>query len=435
MDCDFGHRLLQDVYPIFAASNMAITTFKAFKNRNYRLFFAGQSISQIGTWMQRTGVSWVVYTMTHSAFMLGLTIFASQFPSFLFSLPGGIVSDRYNRYKVLLTTQIASMVQAVLLAILILTNHYAVWEILTLSVILGVINAFDVPARQPLIHEMVTDKADLPNALALNSSMVNIARLVGPALSGIILVKFGAGTCFLLNAVSFVAVIMSLLLMKLPAYIPSTVKKKIKSELAEGFVYLKNTPSISIILLMLALTSLLVLPYNTLLPVFAKVIFKGDAATFGYINSFIGLGAVGGSIFLASLKRGTDLKIVLLVNTIIFGICLMFFSHISYFPLAMLFAALSGFGMMSQTTIFMTIIQVNSEANMRGRVMSYVAMAYFGMLPLGSLLIGIISQQTGAPNAILCQGIIALIIVAVFSKYLRKDSLDKKKNGAASRRR
>ncbi len=406
--------------------NMSISTFRAFRNSNYRLFFAGQSISQIGTWMQRTAVSWLVYSMTHSAFMLGLTIFASQFPSFLFSLPGGIAADRYSRYKLLLITQVASMIQAVLMAILSFSNNYKVWEILTLSVLLGLINAYDVPARQPLVHEMITDKADLPNALALNSSMVNLARLIGPALSGIVLVKFGAGICFGLNALSFVAVITSLLLMKLPAHVPNAIKKKMTSELVEGFVYLKNTSSISIIMLMLALTSLLVLPYNTLLPVFAKVIFNGDAATYGYINSFIGLGAVIGSIFLASLKPGTDLKIVLLANTIIFGISLLFFSHLTYFPLAMLFAVLSGFGMMSQTTIIMTLIQIHSDKKMRGRVMSYVAMAYFGMLPLGSLLIGTVSQQTGAPNAILCQGIVALMIAAVFSKYLRKDKLDKK---------
>jgi len=405
---------------------MNITTFNAFKNPNYRLFFAGQSVSQIGTWMQRTGVSWVVYTMTHSAFMLGLTVFASQFPSFLFSLIGGIAADRYNRYKVLLFTQVASMIQAVLMALLLFTSHVQVWEILTLSVILGMINAFDVPARQPLVHEMITNKEDLPNALALNSSMVNLARLVGPALSGIILVKFGAGICFSINALSFVAVITSLLLMKLPPHVATTVKKKVALELAEGFVYLKNTPAISTVMIMLALTGLLVLPYNTLLPVFAKVIFKGDAATYGYINSFIGLGAISGSIFLASLKPGSDLKIVLLVNTVIFGICLTLFSHIGYFPLAMLVATLTGFGMMSQTTIIMTIIQVNSAKKMRGRVMSYVAMAYFGMLPIGSLLIGAVSQQIGAPDAILCQGIVALIIAAVFSGYLRKDYLDKK---------
>jgi len=405
---------------------MNITTFSSFKSRNYRLYFSGQSISLIGTWMQKTAVSWVVYTMTHSAFMLGVTVFATQFPSFLLSLFGGIVSDRYNRYKVLLITQIASMIQGALLTILIFTNQYTVWEILTLSVILGTINAFDVPARQPLVHEMVNDKADLPNALALNSTMNNLARLLGPALSGIILEKFGAGTCFLLNTVSFGAVIISLLLMRLPKYIPATVKKKVASELMEGFVYLKRTPAIGVIMLMLACVSLLVLPYNTLLPVFAKTIFNGGAATFGYINSFIGLGAVTGAIFLASLKPGSDLKFILLANTIIFGIGMILFSHISYFPLAMVFAIVCGFGTMSQSTICNTIIQMNSDVKMRGRVMSFIAMSIFGMLPIGSLLIGFVSQKIGAPNAMLCQGIIAIIIALAFSNFLRKDKLSKK---------
>jgi MFS family permease len=406
--------------------NRKINTFRAFRNRNYTLFFIGQSISQIGTWMQGTGVSWVIYMLTHSTFMLGLALFANLFPRFLLSLFGGIVSDRYNRYKILLVTQIASMIQAVLLAILTLTNHYFVWELLTLSAILGMINAFDSPARQPLVHEMINDKSDLPNALALNSSMVNFARIVGPALSGIILAKYGAGICFLLNALSFVAVITSLLLMKLPPYKPSPVKNKINSELSEGFTYLKKTPAISMILLMVSLVSLLVLPFETLLPVFAKVIFKGDASTFGYIRSFIGLGAIGGTFFLASLKPGADLKRVLLVNTIILGIGLILFSHTNYFPLAMLFATIFGFGAMSQTTICLTIMQVNTVANMRGRVMSYLIMAMAGMLPLGGLLIGSISQRIGAPNTILCQGIIALTIVAAFSNFLRDDKLNKK---------
>jgi MFS family permease len=407
-------------------TNQKNSIFRSFRNRNYSLFFGGQSISQIGTWMQRTGVSWVVYSMTHSTFMLGLTIFASQFPSFLFSLFGGIASDRYDRYKILFITQTISMVQAILLTILVLTNHTTIFGLLTLSVILGIVNAFDVPARQPLIHELVRDKADLPNALALNSSMVNLARLIGPALSGIVLVKFGAGICFLLNAASFVAVIISLLLMKLPAYKPTTIKKKITSELLEGFVYLKQTPAISIILFTLSLVSLLVLPYDTLLPEFAKVIFKGDAATFGYISSFMGLGALIGTLFLASLKKGTDLKIVLLVNIILLGAGLILFSHISYFPVAMLFATITGFGAMSQTTICLTIIQVSADAHMRGRVMSFLAMSVFGMLPLGSLLIGSISQQIGAPNTLLCQGTIAIIIAIVFSNFMRKDKLNKK---------
>jgi MFS family permease len=359
--------------------------------------------------------------MTHLAFMLGLNVFVSQFPSFVFSLLGGIVSDRYSRFRVLMVTQVASMVQAALLALLVFSHHYTVWEILVLSGVLGLINAFDSPARQPLIHDMVTDKADLPNALALQSSMANLARLIGPAISGLVLVKFGAGMCFSFNAISFVAVIISLMLIRLPAHLPPPAEKKIRSDLAEGFTYLKNTPSISLILLMLSFTSLLVLPYNTLIPVFAKVIFKGNAATFGYITSFIGVGALAGSIFLASLKKDADLKFVLLVNTIIFGLSLLFFSHLINFPLAMVLATLSGFGMMSQTTISMTLIQLYSDKAMRGRVMSYVGMAYWGMLPLGSLLIGALSQKIGAPDTILCEGITALIIAAFFFGFLRSD--------------
>ncbi len=406
--------------------NLKINTFRAFRSRNYRLYFTGQSVSLIGTWMQRTGVSWVIYTMTHSALMLGITVFATQFPSFLLSLYGGIVSDRYNRYKIMLITQTAAMIQAVLLAILIFTNHYMVWEILTLSVILGIVNAFDMPARQPMVHEIIHDKTDLPNALALNSSMVNLARVLGPAFSGIVLQKLGAGICFSLNALSFLAVIISLLLMKLQPYQPKLVKNKISSELVEGFVYLKQTPAIGMILLMLAIMSLFVLPYNTLLPIFAKIIFKGDAITFGYINSFIGLGALCGAFFLASVKPETDLKIILLINTIIFGVCLMLFSHISYFPLAMVFATISGFGMMSVTTISNTIIQLKSDSRMRGRVMSYFALAFFGMMPMGSLIIGTISQQIGALNTLLFQGMIAIIVAIIFSGFLKKDKVIKK---------
>jgi MFS family permease len=376
--------------------------------------------------MQGTGVSWVVYTMTHSAFMLGLTMFALLFPRFLFSLLGGIVADRYNRYKILLITQIASMLQAVGLAILTLANHFTVWELLGLSAILGVINAFDSPARQPLVHEMINDPADLPNALALNSSLVNFARIVGPALAGIVLQKFGAGICFLINAISFIAVIGSLLLMKLPVHDnPSRKKKKITYELTEGFTYLKHTSEISMVLLMVSLVSLLVLPYETILPVFAKVIFKGDSSTFGYIRSFIGLGAIGGAFFLALLKPGVDLKRPLLVNTIILGIGLMMFSRVSYFPVAMIFAAIFGFGAMSQTTICLTIIQIHTDPDMRGRVMSYLLMAMTGMLPLGSLLTGAISQKIGAPDTLFCQGILALIIVAVFANFLRSNKLNK----------
>jgi MFS family permease len=407
---------------------MKITTFSAFRSRNYRLYFTGQSISLIGTWMQKTAVSWVIYSLTHSTFMLGLTLFASQFPSFLFSLMGGVVSDRYNRFKVLLTTQIASMIQASILAILILAGHYAVWEILSLSVMLGIINAFDVPARQSLVYEMIDDKKDLPNALALNSSMVNLSRLIGPAIAGFVLEKFGDGTCFLLNALSFMAVIASLLLMKLPEYIKQVHNKNVFGELREGLAYLKQTPSITFVIVMLGLISLFVLPFSTLLPVYAKDIFKGTASTFGIIDSVIGLGAFSGAIFLASLKPGSNLKKILAINTLVFGTGLILFSHEGNYPLALVFATVAGFGMMSQITVSNTLIQTTVEPNMRGRVISFYAMAFFGMQPLGGLLIGSLSKLIGTPDTMLAEGIFALLIGALHIRFLRKEKLKKQQS-------
>lgn len=407
-------------------SKMNISTFKAFRSRNYRLYFSGQSISLMGTWMQRTAVYWLIYTQTHSAFMLGLAMFATQFPSFLFSPLGGVVSDRYNRYRVLLLTQCASLVQAVLLTVLIVFTHYTIGEIFALSVLLGTINAFDVPARQSLIHEIVGNKEGLPNAIALNSSMVNLARLIGPAASGIVLEKLGAGTCFAINAFSFLAVIISLLLMRFSKFIPQPHAKKAFHELAEGWKYLRHTPSIGTVVLLLACVSLIVLPFNTLLPVYAKVIFKGNATTFGYLNSFIGLGAIGGTIFLASLKAGVNLKKILFINLLILGGALVLFSHMIRLPLALMFAVMAGFGMMSQTTVTNTIIQTNVSAEMRGRAISYYAMAFFGMQPLGGLLVGTLSQIIGAPNTILAEGIAAVIIALIFLPFLRKDLLKSK---------
>src|ERR1700748_3410153 len=284
---------------------MMKSAFRALHSRNYRLYFYGQSISLIGTWMQRTAVSWVVYSLTHSAFMLGLSLFSMQFPSFLLSPLGGVISDRYNRYKVFRVTQFASAIQSLLLAILVLTGHYVVWEILTLSVLLGCINAFDVPARQSLVYEMIDDKSNLPNALALNSSMVNLARLIGPAIAGFVLHKLGEGVCFVLNSVSFLAVIGSLLRMKLPPYVKVVRTKNALGELREGWSYLTHNPTIARPILMLAAMSLLVIPYATLLPVYAKVIFHGNAATFGLIDSFIGVGAICGALYLATRNGGT----------------------------------------------------------------------------------------------------------------------------------
>ena len=397
-----------------------LSVFRAFRSRNYLLYFIGRAVSQFGTWMQRTAVIWVVYSITHSAFLIGVTIFAEQFPSFLFSFAGGVAADRYDRYRIIRITQITSMIQAVLLALLVYTGHTVVWEILALSVLLGVINAFDVPARQSLIHVVVADPSDLPNAVSLTTATASLAMLLGPALSGIVLSAWGAPVCFLINAASFGGVIVSLILMKLPVSQLKKSGKTMLGEFSEGLVYVRKTPVIGQIILMVAIASLLVMPYNTVLPVFAKVIYKGGASTFGYITSFFGVGAVLGTIFLASRKPDAHLKGLLFISTLLMGVGLICFALTKNFPLAMLFAVLIGFGGMTQFTVCNIIVQSESEPQMRGRAIGILLMAIFGMLPLGSLLVGGISQRVGAPVTVLGEGIIAIVLALVFIEFLTK---------------
>jgi len=392
--------------------------FRAFRSRNYTLYFIGRSVSQFGTWMQRTAVVWVVYAITHSAFLVGAAIFAETFPSFLFSVLGGVAADRYNRYTVIKITQVASIIQSVLLAMLVFTGHTAIWAILSLSVVLGVINAFDVPARQSLLHQVVADEADLPNAISLTTAMASLAQLLGPALSGIVLGVFGAPVCFLINAASFCGVLLSIFLMKIPVYIPKKSGKKMIADFTEGIKYLKKAPHLLTLIFMLGISSLLVMPYNTVIPVFAKVIFKGGASTFGYITSFIGAGAVIGTMFLASRKPGAALKKMLFAGTIMLGVGMICFSQIRNFPLAMLFAVLMGLGGMAQFTICNIIVQSESAPHMRGRVIGILLMAIFGMMPLGSLVVGAVSEHIGAPATVLAQGIICLVIALCFMKFL-----------------
>ncbi len=387
---------------------MQLTTFRALRSRNFRLYFTGQALSLLGTWMQKTAVSWVIYSLTHSKFMLGLSVFATMFPSAAFSLVGGGVADRYNRYRVLLLTQVLSMVQAALLTLLMFVKPDAVWGILGLSVVLGIINGFDVPARQSLVHELVKDKQDLPNALALNSSMVNLSKLIGPAVAGLAIETLGATACFGLNTLSFIAVIGSLLAIKRPAYQAQPHPKSILGELKEGFEYVRATPSIRFVILMLGLVSLLVLPFTTLMPVYAKDIFHGTATTFGLIDSCIGLGAFVGALYLASRPAGANLHRILAINTLIFGVGLVLFSHAPWYPLALAFIAVGAFGMMSQITISNTLLQTTAAPAMRGRVISFYVLAYTGMVPLGSLLVGVVAQHIGVQNAVLAQGLLAL---------------------------
>jgi len=277
-----------------------------------------------------------------------------------------------------------------------------------------------------MVYDMIDNKENLPNAIALNSSMINAARLVGPALAGIVLEKFGAAACFLSNGASFLAVIISLMLMKLPTFIRRERITTVKQDLTEGFNYLRNTPAISNIMLMLAFVSLVSLPYVALLPIYARDIFSGNASTFGLLNSFVGMGAVAGALFLASLKTGTNLKKVLFRCTLIFSIGLMAFAYLTSLPIALICITLIGFGTMAQTTISNTIIQTTVAPAMRGRVISYYAMAFFGMQPIGGLLVGSIAHAMGAPFTVLCQGIATLLIAIIFFPFLRRDILLRK---------
>ncbi len=373
--------------------------------------------------MQRTAVYWLVYDLSHSAFLLGVTVFCAQFPSFLLSTIGGVISDRYDRFRVLMSTQVASLIQALALAAVVFYGEYGLWHILLLTAILGSINAFDVPARQALVYDMVDRREQLANAIALNSSMINVARLIGPALSGIVLEKFGADICFLSNALSFIAVIVSLLAMKIAPFSPRQRKSSVVGDLREGFGYLRKTPEIGKIMLLLSIISLVSLPFVTLLPLYAGDIFEGDASTFGFLNTCVGLGAITGALFLAALKPGTNLKKVLFRCTVLFGLGLIGFSYMTSFPLALAFLTLAGFGMMAQTTISNTLIQITVASAMRGRVISYYAMAFFGMQPVGGLIVGMAAQTIGAPLTVLLQGMATLLIVLLFFPFLRKDIL------------
>jgi MFS family permease len=397
-----------------------LNLFRAFRSFNYTLYFFGRAISQFGTWMQRTAVVWVVYSITHSSFLIGVTIFAELFPSLLFAVAGGVAADRYDRYRVIKITQIASMIQSVLLAILALSGHNVVWAILVLSALLGVINAFDVPARQALINDVVADKADLPNALSLSTATASLAQLLGPALSGIVISAFGAATCFLINAASFGGVMLSLLLMRLPAYVPKKSEKKALADFVEGFAYLRKRPDIGLVILMFGIISLLVMPYNTVLPVFATEIFKGDASTYGYINSFVGVGSLIGTIFLAAQKPGTHLKRILFIGTLVMAAGLICFSQATNFPLALFFAVVTGFGTIAQFAVSNIFVQTESAPEMRGRVLGILLMAAFGMMPLGSLLIGAIAEHAGAPATMLAQGLTGVVVALCFARFLNR---------------
>ena len=389
----------------------------ALQYRNYRLFFGGQGVSLIGTWMQRIAMSWLVYRLTHSAFLLGLVGFTSQIPLFLLTPFAGVLADRMNRRRVLVVTQTLAMIQAFVLTVLVLTGTTEVWHIMCLSVFLGIVDAFDMPIRQSFMVEIV-QKKDLASAIALNSSIVNCAQLLGPSVAGILIASMGEGMCFLLNGVSYLFVIVSLIAMEITRKEKEERDVHVLEEIKEGFLYAFGFGPIRFILLLLALTSLVGIPYRVMMPIFAKDILQGGPHTLGFLMAGAGIGALTGSIYLASRKGVPGLEKWIALAAGLFGIGLVGFSHSHVFWLSLTFVLLTGFGMMVQMASSNTVLQTVVEEDKRGRVMSLYAMAIRGMAPFGSLLVGSAASIIGAPNTLMISGLLCLLGCAMFARKL-----------------
>jgi len=392
--------------------------FRGLSHRNYRLFFGGQGISLIGTWMQQIAMSWLVYRLTNSAFLLGLIGFSSQICSLFFSPFAGVLSDRWNRHHILIATQSLAMVQAFLLALLTLMGVIAVHQLIILAIFLGLVNAFDMPTRQAFVVEMVEKREDLGNAIALNSFLFNGARLVGPSIAGILISILGEGMCFLLNGVSFLAVIIALLAMKMTPNKRESEKTHVWQGLKEGFSYAFGFPPIRSILFSIGWISLVATASTTLMPVFAKDILHGGSQTYGFLMASSGVGAIIGAIYLASRRSVLGLGRIIAVASGIFGIGLISFSLSRVLGLSLFLLLLMGFGMMVQMASSNTILQTMVDDDKRGRVMSLFAMAFMGMAPFGSLAGGSLAGSIGATNTLIIGGASCILGSFLFMRKL-----------------
>jgi MFS family permease len=391
---------------------------RALRNRNYRLFFAGQGISLIGTWMQRIALNWLVYELTHSATMLGVIGFAGQIPTFLLGPLAGVLSDRWNLHRVIVITQVLATIQALILAALDLTHTTQVWHLLVLSIFLGVVNAFDMPARQTFVVQMLESPVDLPNAIALNSFLVNSARLLGPSIAGVLIAAVGEGVCFLLNGLSYVPVVVALLAMKLRPQKRRPDHKHVLHGLMEGFQYAFGFPPIRAILLLLATVSLMGMPYAVLMPIFADKILHGGPRTLGFLMAATGLGAIAGALFLARRSSVLGLGRLIAWSTAVFGAGLVAVSLSRILWLSLVLLAIAGFAMMQQMASSNTVLQTIVADEKRGRVMSFYTMSFMGMVPFGSLLAGGLAGWIGAPNTLLIGGAACVLAAAVFGAVL-----------------
>lgn len=392
---------------------------RALQHRNFRLFFAGQMISLIGTWMQQVAISWLVYRLTNSAMLLGVVSFAGQIPTFLLAPVAGVLADRLNRHRMIVITQTLSMLQAAVLTFLIFTGFIHIWHIIVLTSFIGLVNAFDMPTRQAFLVEMVEKREDLGNAIALNSSIVNSARFIGPSIAGVLIAVAGEGVCFLFNALSYLAVIVALLAMRItPAAVEKVKRRHVFVELKEGFNYAFGFPPIRILLFLLGLISLMGAPYAVLLPIFAKDILKGGPHTLGFLMASAGVGALSASVYLASRRSVRGLGRVIVFATAILGGGLIAFSFSRTVWLSMFFILFAGFGMMINLASCNTILQTIVDDSKRGRVMSFYTMSFMGAAPFGSLLAGYAAKNIGAPDTLIIGGAVCILGSFLFARKL-----------------
>jgi len=368
--------------------------------------------------MQRIATPWLVYSLTDSVFLLGVVGFAGQIPTFLIAPFAGVMVDRWNRYTILVITQFLAMIQAFILAFLFFNKSIEVWHILVLSVSLGCINAFDMPARQSLVIDMIDRKEDLGNAIALNSSMVNGSRLIGPSIAGVLISLTGEGSCFLLNGISYLFVILFLLMMHITPGKARAHPLNVMQEMKQGFTYTLGFAPIRYIILLLALVSLMGMPYTVLIPVFAKSILHGGSHTFGFLMGASGIGALIGAYYMASRKTVIGLVNLIPWFAAVFGLGLITFSLSRYFVLSIGLMLVTGLGMMMQMTTSNTIIQTIVDDDKRGRVMSFYTMAFMGTAPFGSLLAGALASRIGAPGTLMIGGAACIAAAILFFRKL-----------------
>ena len=391
---------------------------RALRHRNFRLFFGGQTISLIGTWMTRIATSWLVYRLTGSALLLGTISFAGQIPTFLFSPIAGVLVDRMDRRKVLVWTQALSMVQSLALAALALSGTITIPWLLVLSVTQGIVNAFDMPGRQAFMVKMVDDRNDLSNAIAINSSMVNMARLIGPSLAGMLIAVSSEGWCFLIDGISYIAVIASLLMMRVEAPATKRLAASALSELKAGWTYVWESLPIRTILLLFALISFMGMPFVVLMPIFAAKVLHGGPHTLGFLMGAMGVGALVSALSLAARKSVRGLVRMIPLSAAVFCLGLIGFGLSRWFWPSMVMVFVAGMGMMQGMAGSNTVIQTIVSEDKRGRVMSYYTMAFMGMAPFGGLLAGVMADAIGAPWTVILNGSAILLGAAWFMTRL-----------------